>query len=291
VTDRFVVGIDFGTESARALLVDVATGREVATSVFLYPNGVIDERLPLDHQFVPLEADWALQDPGDYVQAIRTTLPSLLATSGIDPSAVIGVGIDFTACTMLPVTGDGTPLSELPRFRGEPHAWVKLWKHHAAQPEADRINETARRLDEPWLARYGGRISSEWFFAKTLQILDEAPEIYEAADRLVEAADWIVWQLTGSETRNACTAGYKALWAKREGFPSCLVRMSGSSRGCAASSRTGSSLVSTAMRPASPPWAISSPGSWSTTSPRMSGGPRRNVANRSMRSLLQRRRC
>jgi L-ribulokinase len=220
VTDRFVVGIDFGTESARALLVDVATGREVATSVFLYPNGVIDERLPLDHQFVPLEADWALQDPGDYVQAIRTTLPSLLATSGIDPSAVIGVGIDFTACTMLPVTGDGTPLSELPRFRGEPHAWVKLWKHHAAQPEADLINETARRLDEPWLMRYGGRISSEWFFAKTLQILDEAPEIYEAADRLVEAADWIVWQLTGSETRNACTAGYKALWAKREGFPS-----------------------------------------------------------------------
>ena len=220
MSDRFAVGIDFGTESARALLVDVATGREVATSVFAYSNGVIDERLPLDDRFVPLEADWALQDPRDYVLAIRTTVPSLLADSGIDPTAVIGLGIDFTACTMLPVTGDGTPLCELPRFRGEPHAWVKLWKHHAAQPEADRINETARRLDEPWLMRYGGRISSEWFFAKTLQILDEAPEVYEAADRLIEAADWIVWQLTGSETRNACTAGYKALWAKRGGFPS-----------------------------------------------------------------------
>jgi L-ribulokinase len=97
---------------------------------------------------------------------------------------------------------------------------VKLWKHHAAQPEADRINETAGRLGEPWLKRYGGRVSSEWFFAKTLQILEEAPAIYEAADRLVEAADWIVWQLTGSESRNACTAGYKALWAKRVGFPS-----------------------------------------------------------------------
>jgi L-ribulokinase len=220
VTDRFAVGIDFGTESARALLVDVATGREVATSVFPYPNGVIDERLPLDGRFVPLEADWALQDPGDYVLAIQATVPSLLATSGIDPAAVIGVGIDFTACTMLPVTGDGTPLCELPRFRAEPHAWVKLWKHHAAQPEADRINDTAGRLDEPWLMRYGGRISSEWFFAKTLQILDDAPEIYEAAGRLLEAADWIVWQLTGNESRNACTAGYKALWAKREGFPS-----------------------------------------------------------------------
>jgi L-ribulokinase len=220
VTDRFAVGIDFGTESARGLLVDVATGREVATSVFPYPNGVIDERLPLDDRTVPLEADWALQDPGDYVRAIRTTVPSLLAMSGIDPASVIGLGIDFTACTMLPVTIDGTPLCELPRFRGEPHAWVKLWKHHAAQSQADRINETARRLNEPWLTRYGGRTSSEWFFAKTLQILDEAPQIYKAADRLVEAADWIVWQLTGSETRNACTAGYKALWSKRIGFPS-----------------------------------------------------------------------
>jgi L-ribulokinase len=220
VTDRFTVGIDFGTESARALLVHVATGREVAASVFPYANGVIEERLPLDDRFVPLEADWALQDPRDYVLAIRSMVPSLLADSAIDPAAVIGVGIDFTACTMLPVTADGTPLCELPRFRGEPHAWVKLWKHHAAQSEADRINETAGRLAEPWLKRYGGRISSEWFFAKTLQILEEAPAIYEAADRLVEAADWIVWRLTGSESRNACTAGYKALWEKRAGFPS-----------------------------------------------------------------------
>jgi L-ribulokinase len=104
-------------------------------------------------------------------------------------------------------------------FRREPHAWVKLWKHHAAQPEADRINQTASDRGEAWLDRYGGKISSEWFFSKALQILDEAPGIYEAADRLIEAADWVVWRLTGQETRNSCTAGYKAIWSKQEGFP------------------------------------------------------------------------
>ena len=139
--------------------------------------------------------------------------------SGVDPADVIGIGIDFTACTMLPVKADGTPLCDLPAYRSQPHAWVKLWKHHAAQPEADQINAVARKMGEGWLDRYGGKISSEWFFAKTLQIVNEDPEIYDAADRLIEAADWVVWQLTGEETRNSCTAGYKAIWSKREGFP------------------------------------------------------------------------
>jgi L-ribulokinase len=219
VGERYAVGIDFGTESARAVLIEVGLGREVSVAVFRYPNGVIDERLPLDGEGVPLAADWALQDPRDYLLAVQDLVPRLLE-SGVPPASVIGVGIDFTACTMLPVTGDGTPLCFLPEFRAHPHAWVKLWKHHAAQPEADRINETAARLGESWLPRYGGRISSEWFVSKALQILDEAPEIYDAADRLIEAADWIVWQLTGKETRNACTAGYKALWSKESGFPS-----------------------------------------------------------------------
>ncbi len=121
---------------------------------------------------------------------------------------------------MLPTKADGTPLCALPEFRQQPHAWVKLWKHHAAQPEADRINEVARARGETWIDLYGGKISSEWFFSKALQILDEAPAIYHAADRLLEAADWVIWQLTGAETRNSCTAGYKAIWQKGEGFPS-----------------------------------------------------------------------
>jgi L-ribulokinase len=217
MSKKYAIGVDFGTESGRALLVDVANGEEVATSVYAYSNGVIDEKLP--DSGVRLEPDWALQDPNDYIMVYKTAIPAVLKSSGVNPADVVGVGIDFTACTMLPVKADGTPLCNLPQFHSHPHAWVKLWKHHAAQPEANKINETARKLDQKWLDRYGGKISSEWFFSKTLQILDEAPDVYQAADRLLEAADWVIWQLTGVETRNSCTAGYKALWSKREGFP------------------------------------------------------------------------
>ena len=215
----YAIGVDFGTGSGRAILVDVADGRQLATAVSEYSHGVIDEALPIDDGRVVLPPDWALQDPDDYLRVFRETIPEVLRQSGVEPADVIGLGIDFTACTMLPTTADGTPLSQDPELRANPHAWVKLWKHHAAQPEADRINAVAAATGQPWLDRYGGRISSEWFFSKALQILDEAPEIYAASDRLIEAADWVVWQLTGVETRNACTAGYKALWSKRDGFP------------------------------------------------------------------------
>jgi len=215
---KYTIGVDFGTESGRAVLVDVSNGEEIATAVYSYSNGVIDEKLPGTQ--IRLEPDWALQDPQDYIRTFQHTIPSVLEESGVDPADVIGIGIDFTACTMLPVKADGTPLCDLPDFREKPHAWVKLWKHHAAQPEADKINETARAKSQTWLERYGGKISSEWFFSKVLQILNEAPEIYAVADRLIEAADWVVWQLTGMETRNSCTAGYKAIWSKRDGFPS-----------------------------------------------------------------------
>ena len=216
---RYAIGIDFGTESGRALLLDLATGREVATAIHQYAHGVIDERLPAPDDDVALEPDWAIQDPDDYIATLRATVPRLLAETRVDPDDVIGLGIDFTSCTMLPTTADGTPLCRVPELRREPHAWVKLWKHHAAQPEADRINAAAAASAAEWLPRYGGRISSEWFFSKSLQILDEAPSIYRAAERLIEGADWIVWQLTGVESRNSCTAGYKAIWSKAEGFP------------------------------------------------------------------------
>jgi L-ribulokinase len=103
-------------------------------------------------------------------------------------------------------------LCQLPDLAGRPHAYVKLWKHHAAQPQADRINALAHQRGEPWIARYGGKISAEWQFAKGLQLLEEDPEIYGRAERWIEAADWIIWQLCGTETRNACTAGYKGIW-------------------------------------------------------------------------------
>ena len=216
---KYAIGVDFGTESGRAVLVDVSNGNELATDVYPYQNGVIDEKLPIAGKTIRLDPDWALQDPEDYLRTFQNTIPAVIKQASIRAEDVIGVGIDFTACTMMPVTADGTPLCTLPQFRENPHAWVKLWKHHAAQPEADKINETARKMGQKWLDRYGGKISSEWFFSKTLQILAEAPEIYRSADRLLEAADWVVWQLTGVETRNSCAAGYKAMWSKREGFP------------------------------------------------------------------------
>jgi len=214
---RYTIGIDFGTLSGRAVLVDVATGEEVATAVYEYANGVIDRELPGTGE--PLPPDTALQDPADYLRTFEVTIPQVMRESGVRPEQVIGIGIDFTACTMLPTKADGTPLCFLDEYRSNLHSWVKLWKHHSAQPYANRLNEIARERGENFLGRYGGKISSEWFFPKAWQILDEAPEIYAAADRLIEAADWVIWQLTGVETRNACTAGYKAIWSKREGFP------------------------------------------------------------------------
>ncbi|MBZ0285742.1 MAG: ribulokinase [Anaerolineae bacterium] len=212
----YTIGVDFGTESGRAVLVDTRDGREVATAVHAYPDGVIDQKLPGSDK--PLPPDWALQNPFDYIDVLKKTIPAVLKQSGIKPEEVAGIAIDFTACTMMPAKADGTPLCGLPELRNHPHAWVKLWKHHAAQPQADQINETARRMGQGWLDRYGGKISSEWFFSKALQILQEAPDIYRAADRLLEASDWVIWQLSGNEIRSACTAGYKAM-VQDEGYP------------------------------------------------------------------------
>ncbi|HEX2307089.1 MAG TPA: ribulokinase [Jatrophihabitantaceae bacterium] len=213
----YVVGIDFGTLSARAVVVAVADGRELGSAVHEYAHGVVVGALP-DHPEVRLGPDWALQVPSDYIEALKRTVPAAVAAASIDPSEVIGIGTDFTACTMLPATSDGTPFCELDEFADRPHAYVKLWRHHAAQPQADRINALAEERNEKWLPRYGGLISSEWEFAKGLQVLEEDPEIYARMERWVEAADWIIWQLTGTYVRNACTTGYKGIY-QDGGYP------------------------------------------------------------------------
>ena len=207
---KYAIGIDFGSESGRAVLVNVSNGVEIATAVHPYANGVIDEKIPGTN--VRLGPDWALQDPNDYLEVFKRTVPTVMKESGVDAKDVIGIGIDFTACTMLPTKANGTPLCFMPEWRNNPHAWIKLWKHHAAQPEANQLNDIAREKGFGFLDRYGGKISSEWFVPKAWQILNEAPEVYAAADRFIEAADWVVWQLTGVETRNSCAAGYKAIW-------------------------------------------------------------------------------
>lgn len=206
----FVIGIDFGTLSGRALLVDVRNGREIASAVHTFSDGVIEEHLPGDRKRLPPET--ALQNPADYLEALKKTIPAVMKQAGVRPDQVIGIGTDFTSCTMLPVQSDGTPLCFKSKWRRNPHAWVKLWKHHAAQPEATAINELGGKREEHFLRVYGGKYSSEWFFSKLLETVRSAPEIYEAADKFIEAGDWIVWQLCGAERRNISAAGFKAMW-------------------------------------------------------------------------------
>ncbi len=209
MSERYVIGVDYGTLSGRALVVRVSDGAELGSAVHPYPHGVVSDRLPATGEKLP--PHWALQVPADYVEVLRTAVPAAVRAAGIEAADVIGIATDFTACTMVPCTADGVPLCDLAEFEARPHAYVKLWRHHAAQGQADRINALAAERQEKWLARYGGFISSEWEFAKGLELLEEDHEVYAAMDRWVEAADWIVWQLCGSYVRNHCSAGYKGI--------------------------------------------------------------------------------
>ncbi len=213
----YVIGIDYGTLSGRCVLLDSRDGREVAESVLEYRHGVMDRELPCGRK---LPAEYALQHPEDYLEVLRVTVPEVLRKGGVTKDEVSGLGIDFTACTMLPINEDGTPLCMLSKFENEPHAYVKLWKHHGAQREADEINALAEKRGEKWLSAYGGKISSEWMFPKILETLHKAPEVYESTYRFIEAADWLSLMLTGRETHSAAFAGYKALWSSEDGYPS-----------------------------------------------------------------------
>lgn len=211
----YTIGIDFGTESARAVVVDTGSGRVATTATFVYPHGVIDRILP--GRTEPLPPDWALQHPGDWLQALEVLLRA--AAERGDPADIIGIGVAFTSCTVLPATAGGMPLCLLPDFAHDPHAWPKLWKHHAAQPYADRINAARERPGGTFLEFYGGKTSSEWLWAKGWQMLAESRPVARGTDRWIEGGDWIVWQLTGAEVRSACQAGYKAHWQKDAGYP------------------------------------------------------------------------
>ncbi|MEN1969873.1 ribulokinase [Lentibacillus sp. N15] len=215
---KYVVGIDFGTESGRAVLVSVDSGLEIASHVTRYKHGVIDQELP--ESGIKLSSGWALQHPLDYLTVVKNSIPKVIQNAGIPSSDIIGLGITFTSCTMLPIDQNGEPLCINPEFKDNPHSWVKLWKHHAAHKEANQLNEITKQMDKNLLNRYGGKISSEWMIPKLWQILKEAPNLYKKTDLFVEASDWIIYKLTNNFVRNSCAAGYKSLWAKRGGYPS-----------------------------------------------------------------------
>jgi len=215
---KYTIGLDFGTLDGRAVLVDVRTGEELATSVYSYPSGVIDKVLP--DSKIKLGPDWVLQNPADYLTTLSHIIPEVLKKSNVSPKDIIGIGVDFTSCTILPINKQGTPLCMKDKWKSNPHSWVKLWKHHAAEPYANRLKDIALKRQEKFIHRYGDKISSEWMLPKIWQVLEEAPEIYEATDRFIEAGDWLILQLTGKERRSSCNAGYKAIWDKKEGYPS-----------------------------------------------------------------------
>lgn len=216
MANKYSIGIDYGTQSGRVLLVEVETGREVGTSVTPYKHGVIEDRLPGTD--IKLGQDWALQHPADYLDVLKT-IPEVIKAAGVSAEDVIGIGIDFTSCTILPIKKDGTPLCLLDEYKDTPNSWVKLWKHHAAQNQANKLNGIAAERGESFLSLYGGKISSEWMIPKIMQVLEENPEIYDAADSFVEAGDWVVMQLIGKKVISSCSAGYKALWQKGTGYP------------------------------------------------------------------------
>ncbi len=213
----YTVGVDFGTLSARALLLDAVSGEQLASSVFEYPHGVMEQTLP---NGTPLGEGFALQHPEDYLAALRETVGGVLEKSGVDKESVVGLGIDFTACTLLPIFADGTPLCRDARFAGEPHALVKLWKHHGAQYETERMTEVAKSRGEDFLDRFGGKFFSEWGLPKIYETLRNAPEVFDATYRFVEAGDWLTFLLTGEECASAIFAALKFNHEADRGFPS-----------------------------------------------------------------------
>ena len=206
---KYSIGLDFGTLSARAILIDVENGNEAAISTFKYKDGVINQNLP--ETDIKLNSGSALQNPKNYIEALEYLLYDVWRKADILPQQVIGIGVGFTSCTMMPVDKNFMPLCFKPEYKNHIHAWTKLWKHHGAQKEADHINSIATLRSERFITRYGNKSSSEWMFAKILEILNNDPDIYRATFRFIEGGDWVVYLLTGEEKKSSCLAGYKSI--------------------------------------------------------------------------------
>ncbi len=215
---KYTIGIDFGTLSARAVLIDCDNGNEIATSEYKFPHGVMAETDFKEGDKSVRNS--AYQHPSDHIDALSATVREAVKESGISPEQVVGIGLDFTSCTMLPVDKNFAPLCLDKRFEGNPHAYTKLWKHHSAGEQAQRITELAQKNGEPWLAALGGKVSSEWMLPKILETLEKVPEIYNAAEYFVESGDHLIWLITGKNIRSSCMAGFKGMWTKESGYPS-----------------------------------------------------------------------
>ncbi len=217
---KYTLGLDYGTNSVRSIIVSTANGREVASAVWNYSHGTQGVILSRDPNL-------ARQHPADYVTGAEITIKRALAAArrtvrGFKPEDVIGIGVDTTGSTPIPVDQNGRPLALDRRFAKNPAAMAWLWKDHTGVAEAAEITELARRIRPHYLAKCGGTYSSEWFFSKILHCLRSSPEIFDAAYLWVECADWVPAMLTGTEapdklTVGICAAGHKAMYAEAWG--------------------------------------------------------------------------
>ena len=194
---KYAIGLDYGTNSVRTLVVNTTNGREVATAVWNYEHGEAGVILSRDPNL-------ARQHPSDYVKGAEISIRRALAgakraVSGFKPEQIVGIGVDTTGSTPLPVGRDGRPLAFDKRFARDPAAMAWLWKDHTGVAEAAEITELARQIRPHYLAKCGGVYSSEWFFSKILHCLRTSPRVFDAAHMWVECADWIPAMLTGTE--------------------------------------------------------------------------------------------
>jgi len=221
----YAIGVDYGTNSCRALLVRTADGAETATAVFPYPSG--EAGILLD----PKDPNVARQNPRDYIDGFIRTVAAVVreaarTVKGFSPEQVVGIGVDTTGSTPLPVNADGLPLAMTPAFRDHPAAQAWLWKDHTGWEEAARITEAARKAKAPYLAKCGGTYSSEWFWSKLWHCERTAPEVFDAAYSWVELCDFVPAFVTGNlqperMARSICAAGHKAMYgAAWGGLPS-----------------------------------------------------------------------
>ncbi|GIP35459.1 ribulokinase [Paenibacillus sp. J2TS4] len=211
---KYAIGIDFGTSSGRVLIVNAYTGSIAGISVCPYQHKVIEERLYEQ----PIPAGFSLQNSKDYMDVLKNGISEVLSNAKIDPKDIVGIGIDFTSSTMMVTDEHFVPLSWKEEHRHNPHAYVKLWKHHGASDEANRMMEAAAPDLHRYLGNYGLKVNSEWMIPKILELKNKAPDILKESAYIIEAGDWIVSKLTGGNVRSNCARGYKSFWNESDGF-------------------------------------------------------------------------
>ncbi|WP_436944503.1 ribulokinase [Staphylococcus xylosus] len=210
----YSIGIDFGTGSGRAFLINTENGEIEEQYIRNYTHGTIEGELGGEK----LPQNFALQNANDYMEIIETGIPTIIEKANISVSEIVGIGIDFTSSTVIFVDEQMEPIHNKSGFQDNPHAYVKLWKHHGAQDEADLLFKTALEGKNRWLGYYGFNVSSEWMIPKIMEVNNKAPEVMGVTANIMEAGDWIVNRLTGQNVRSNCGLGFKSFWEAETGF-------------------------------------------------------------------------